>query len=775
MIKLKYKFLFTYFLLVIITKFSLYAQSKYVRGVVLEETQKGKFIPIVGAPVIWLGTSDGTVTDTNGVFKLPVSEHILMGHSEAKLMISYIGFKSDTLDVKNTDLIRVVLSQSGSKELQEVEITERINSSYINALEPLNTKTMSEKELFKAACCNLSESFETNPSVDVSFADAVSGAKQIQMLGLSGIYTQMTNENLPGTRGLAANFGLGFIPGPWVESIQVTKGVGSVANGYESMAGQINVELKKPDITPKTGERVYVNAYVNDFGRYEANLNYTQKISPKWATTTLLHANTQQGKIDQNGDGFLDIPLGTQFNGISRWKYDNNGWMLQFGVKALKDNRIGGQTDYNEATDKGTTNRYGLGLNTERIEGFTKIGYIFPQKKYKSVGFMASVLNHSNDNYYGLTKYKANQQSIYANLIYQSIIGNTIHKYRVGTSYLLENYNENFKTQLFNPSDLTFKRTESVVGAFAEYTWTPIPQFTAIAGLRGDYHNLFGFFLTPRIHAKYDITENTQIRVSAGRGQRTANILAENTSVFASSRQVVITPSAFGSSGSAYGLRPEIAWNYGISLSQVFRLDNRKGNFTVDFYRTDFQNQVVVDYDKNPQQINFYNLSGSSYSNSVQAEIDYELFKRFDIRLAYRFYDVNTTYSDALLQRPLISRDRAFINLAYETKSKFKFDYTLNWNGTKRIPNTALNPTIYRKNTNSPDYFMMNAQVSKSFGDTQKNWWDIYVGVENILDFRQNDLIIASESPFNPYFDTSLIWGPVIGRMIYGGVRYKLK
>ena len=696
------------------------------------------------------------------------------GSGNLRLIISYIGYKSDTLDVKNTNLVRVILAQSDTKELKEIEVNERINSSFVNALEPLNTKTMSEKELFKAACCNLSESFETNPSVDVSFADAVSGAKQIQMLGLSGIYTQLTNENLPGTRGLAANFGLGFIPGPWVEAIQVTKGVGSVANGYESMAGQINVELKKPDITPKIGERIYANAYVNDFGRYEANLNYTQKISPKWATTTLLHTNTQQGKIDQNGDGFIDIPLGTQFNGISRWKYDSNGWMMQLGIKALKDSRIGGQTNFNEITDKGTTNRYGLGLNTERIEGFAKIGYVFPQKKYKSVGFLSSVLDHTNDNYYGLTTYKAKQQTIYTNFIYQSIIGNTNHKYRVGASYLLDRYNENIKTQLFFPLDVNFKRTESAVGAFVEYTWTPMPKFTAIAGLRGDYHNLFGFFLTPRVHVKYDITENTQIRLSAGRGQRTADILAENTSVFASSRQLGINNIAgYGANSTRGGA--EIAWNYGLSFSQDFKLDYRKGNITVDFYRTDFQNQVVVDYDKNPQQINFYNLSGRSYSNSAQAELNYELFKRFDIRVAYRFYDVNTTYSDVLLQRPLIAKDRAFINLAYETKSKWKIDYTFNWNGSKRIPNTATNPANYRKNTTSPDYFIMNSQVSKSFGNPKKHWWDVYIGVENILDFRQQDLIIASEAPFNPYFDTSLIWGPVIGRMFYGGFRYKLK
>lgn len=748
----------------------------------LEETQKGKFVPIVGAPVVWLGTAIGTVTDTNGVFKInrPDLDGTTTGLG-GRLLVSYLGFKSDTLDVTNKDLIRVVLASSTTKELQEVEVTERINSSYINALEPLNTKTMSEKELFKAACCNLSESFETNPSVDVSFADAVSGAKQIQMLGLSGIYTQLTTENLPGTRGLASVYGLGYTPGPWIESIQITKGVGSVANGYESMAGQINVELKKPDITTKTGERIYANAYANDFGRYEGNVNFTQKLSPKWASTLLLHSNTQIGKVDMNKDNFLDIPLGTQFNAINRWKYENNGWIVQFGIKALKDERTGGQTNFNPASDKGTTNVYGLGLNTERIEGFSKIGYVFPEKKYKSVGFMASALNHNGDNYFGLRNYKANQKTLYANLIYQSIISNTNHKYRIGFSFMLDSYNERI-------ARFSIIRNEIVPGTFIEYTWSSIPKLTAIVGLRGDYHNLYGAYITPRFHAKYDITENSQLRISAGRGQRTPNILSDNLSHFISRRFLVINQNFFlynkvsENEISLISTRnPEISWNYGVSFSQNFTLNNQKGSFVFDFYRTDFQNQWVFDLDNNyfPNSSiianRMYDVRWGSFSNSVQAEVNYEIIKRLDLRLAYRFYDVQTTYSEVLLQRPLVSRDRAFVNLAYETKNKWKFDYTISWNGPKRIPNTSTNPVEYRKNNYSPDYIVMNAQVSKSLGNPQKHWWDVYLGVENITDFRQKDLIIAADAPFSPYFDTSLIWGPVLGRMIYGGVRYKLK
>lgn len=756
--------------------------QKYVRGVVLEEVASGNYKPIIGAIATWKNTTDGTMTDTSGTFSLKVNEHIEMGHLEPELIISYLGYKSDTILVKDYDKIRVVLAQEGGKELQEVEVTERINSTYINALDPLNTKTMGEKELFKAACCNLSESFETNPSVDVNFSDAVSGAKQIQMLGLSGLYTQLNYENMPGSRGLAGNYGLGYTPGPWIESIQVTKGVGSVANGFESMAGQINVELKKTDVTPKMGEKVFFNVYANSMGRYEGTLNLTQKLSPKWSVATLLHANGLNNKVDMNMDNFLDIPLGYQLNMVNRWKYEHNNWLVQMGIKALRDERLGGQHQNNMSTMPGM---YQIALNTERVEGFAKIGYVFPEKKYKSIGLIINAMQHYQNNTWGdsfanngmLKIYAALQQNVYANLIYQSIINNTNHKYRVGLSMVADGYQEKLNT-------IAFKRTELVPGLFGEYTWSAVPRLSVILGLRGDYHNLYGPFVTPRVHGKYDLTEYSSIRFSAGRGQRTPNLVTDNFSYFISSRSLVINnynyqaidnQTLYNNSNFATILKPEVSWNYGLSFTQDFKLDYRKGSFTVDYYRTDFQNQWVLDLDKNTQEINVYYLDGKSFSNSIQTELNYELIKRLDIRLAYRYYDVKTTYHGMLMERPFISKHRAFANLAYETRSKWRFDFTLNWNGAKRLPNTSTNPAEYQFPSYSPDYFVINAQVAKSFGNPMETWWDLYAGVENLGDFRQQNLIIAPNHTHSPYFDASLVWGPIIGRMFYAGVRYKIK
>jgi hypothetical protein len=726
-------------------------ENHIVKGVVLESNKKGIFTALAGASVIWINTKNGVSTDSNGVFL------ITHNGTDSRLVISYTGYIADTVSIVDMNEIKIILGTN--KQLREVTVTSKQRSSYISSLNPIRTQIMTDKELFKAACCNLSESFETNPSVDVSYNDAVTGSKQIQLLGLSGNYTQLTVENLPGPRGIATPLGLNSIAGPWVESIQLTKGIGSVANGYESIAGQINVELKKPE----NSEQLFANAYINDFGKTDLNLNLSKKVGTKWATGLLLHDDFLSNKtLDFNKDGFRDQPTGNQFSFINRWKYDDGkGFLSQFGVKVLSDKRTGGEVNFDPVTDKNTTNSYGLGINTQRYEAFAKIGYVFPEKKYKSLGLQLSAIHHKQDSYFGLTTYNAKQQNFYANLIYQSIINNTKHKFRTGLSLLYDKYDEDFKAA-------NFKRTEKVPGAFFEYTFTANEKITVIAGLRGDHNNLFGFFATPRLHLRYEPVKGTTIRLSAGRGQRTANIFAENTSVFVSSRQVNIITNE---SDKAYGLNAEVAWNKGISIDQKFKFFQRDGMLSVDFFRNDFNNQVVVDLE-NPREVKFYNLQGKSFSNSFQAELTLEPVKKLDVRLAYRYFDVKTTYSGQLLERPLIANNRAFANLAYSLNN-WKFDYTITYNGKKRIPNTLENPAPYQREQYSPDFILMNAQVSKTIG--KKHPMDFYLGAENLTNYFQKDVIVAANQPFGQYFDAALVWGPVTGSMFYLGWRYKIK
>ncbi|MHC8948100.1 TonB-dependent receptor domain-containing protein [Sphingobacterium hungaricum] len=731
-----------------------------VTGVIVNESERGDLTPITGVNVYWVGKEKKkTTSNENGVFKIMHEKGLRY------LVFSHASMSPDTVEVKN--LHEVLMISAKNNVLGEVVVSRRKKSNYISSLSPNRVEILTAKELFKAACCDLSESFETNASVDVVSSDAVTGSKQIQMLGLSGIYTQLTVENLPGPRGFASPLGLNSIAGTWIESINISKGIGSVANGFENMAGQINVELKKPH----NSEKVFFNAYANNMGRTDINLNLAQKVSHNWSVGLLLHDNFMYNKeMNFSDNGFRDIPVGNTFSGVNRWHYENGkGVIAQFGVKYLLDDRIGGQIGFDENTDKYTTNSYGLGFRNERVEGFAKIGYVFPTNKHRSLGLQLSASNFTQESFFGLNSYDNEQTSAYANLLFQDIIGSVAHKYKVGTSFQFDKYDEN----LARVSDYNYDvaRNEAVSGVFAEYTYSPAENFDAVLGLRQDYNNLYGWFTTPRAVIRYQPFSSTTLRVSSGRGQRTANIFAENLGIFASSRSIS-NLSALASGENAYGLAPEVSWNTGFTVDQQFQLFGRESGVSVELFHNNFQNQVVIDFE-NPREVSFYNLDGKSYSNSLQAEFRFMPAQHFEARMAYRLLDVKTDFESGQLSKPMIAKHRGFTNLAYNLHSGWSFDYTLNIVGEKRLPSTASNPQAYQLSEYSKPYVTMNAQVSKTFGKNKN--FDVYLGGENLTNYFQKDPILAFDAPFGSFFDTNMLWGPLTGRMFYTGIRYHIK
>lgn len=697
-----------------------------------------------GASLHWLNTSQGTIADANGVYEIAWPSKL-----PARLVVSYIGYTSDTLPFSEQTELHIKLRQATS--LNEVEITETKEATSFSTIDPMNRQSLSVKELKKAACCNLSESFEANTTVDVTYSDALTGTKQIKMLGLDGSYTQTLIELQPGIRGLSTNYGLSHIPGTWVQSIDITKGVGSVVNGYESISGQINIDLVKPEKT----DRFHVNLYAGDFGRYEANVHAGHRFNKKWSSLLLTHASTVAHKNDFNKDGFMDVATGYQAGAMNRWKYENPGKLMAgFGITANIDSRTGGQMNYNNRAENDAMKVYGLGVNTRHLEAFSKTAIGFQGRPYKSLGLLVNARTYEHDAFYGLKTYNGKEQTINANLVYQTIINTSDHKIRAGASYMLDNYNERYK-------DSAFKRTESVPGVFAEYNYERLNKFSFLLGLRSDFHNLYGVFVNPRAHVKINLTPASALRFSGGRGMRVANIFIENPGIMASSRTVIVEEQ----------FRPEVAWNYGVSLTHKFSLIQRNAVLVIDFYRTDFENQIVADLDRNAQEIRFYNLKGMSYSNSFQAELNYEPVKRFEVRLAYKFQDVKTTYHGMLLEKPLIARNRVLVNLAYATKfDKWKFDFTTKWFDRNRIPNTSGNPDGLRFDAYSKPYVTLNAQVTRAFKK-----FEVYLGAENLLNYVQPNQIIDGGNPFGPYFDASLIWGPVMGRVMYAGFRMSIK
>ncbi|HLW33504.1 MAG TPA: TonB-dependent receptor [Aequorivita sp.] len=740
---------FIYILLLL--PLSIFSQEK-IYGVIAE-TLDNKEVPLSGANVYWLNTSIGTVTDFDGNFEIPYKSEY------RKLVVSFIGYKTDTLTVNGPKKIKHVLQSTAN--LDEVTLRSRQKASARSFIQSANVLNVSSAELLKAACCNLAESFGTNPSIDVNFADAISGTRQIKMLGLTSPYILITTENVPSIRGASQAYGLSFIPGTWVESIQITKGAGSVVNGYESIAGQINAELQKPS----TDDKLFVNAYGSGDGRLELNTHLNTKVSDKWSTGLYLHGNMRESELDKNDDSFLDMPIMQQINMMNRWQYTDQekGYVGFFNFRYLNDEKLTGQSFFDPKKDRGTTTAWGSEIKTQRFDASVKLGVVNTDIPWQTGGLQLAYSHHNQESYFGLNDYNIEHNSLYANLIYNSIIGDSRHKIKMGLSGTYDGYEELVLTENYN-------RSEKSAGAFFEYNFDNLGDLNFNAGIRADVHNTLGTFLTPRFHLRYTPWEKSAFRISAGRGKRSANIFTENQQYFASSRVFHI----MGNGGKNYGLNPEIAWNYGLSYLQGFNLFNRKADITFDFYRTDFVNQIVVDIE-NPMEVNFYNLEGDSYSNNFQAEFNYSVFEHFDLRLAYKFYDVQTTYLSGKKQNPLTPSHRFFANASYETflsKSggNWRFDATFNYVGEQRFASTESYLSTIGLSEFSPSVSTLNAQITKVFSPN----FELYVGGENITNVKQNNPIIGSDNPFGSSFDTTYVYGPIFGSSYYAGLRYRL-
>jgi len=709
---------------------------------------------VEGATVHWLHTNVSAVTNKKGWFTISYRAEY------KKLVINYLGYKTDTININSLEPIQHFLTQEG--ELDGVTLRSKRKATQKYLFSTTNVFTVNSDELLKAACCNLAESFETNPSIDVSFSDALTGTRQIQMLGLKSPYLLITEENIPSVRGASQVFGLTFTPGTWVESIQITKGAGSVVNGFESISGQINAELVKPF----SDNKFFINAYSSLNGRLELNAHFNERISEKWQTGLYIHGNYRGEKFDRNEDNFLDAPLANQINVMNRWQFIDaeKGWVSFINVRFLNDEKQTGEINFNPTLDKGTTNAWGSEIDTKRFESSAKLGYVFPELPFQSIGFQMAYSNHQQDSYFGLNVYDIEHESVYSNIIFNSIIGDTRNKFKTGINLTYDKFEE-----LVNIAG--FSRKENSFGAFFEYAFDNLDNFSLTAGLRVDTHNLLGTFVTPRLHLRYVPWENGVFRASAGRGKRSANIFAENQQLFASSRQIKVDDVG----GNIYGLNPEIAWNYGVSYMQKFNLFDEKGDITFDFYQTDFKNQVIVDWE-NPQEISFYDLDGKSIANSFQVEVNYSLAKNLNLRTAYKYFDITTDFKVGNLQKPIQPKNRFFANISYETDlqekdAQWKLDITFNNIGKQRLPNTTPNPVQYQLAAYSDPYQLVNSQVTKVFS----NKFEVYVGAENLTNVQQKNPILASDAPFGVNFDSTIVYQPVFGRAMYAGLRFKIK
>jgi len=716
------------------------ADKVVIKGHVYDENKQ----PVIGANVYWEGTQDGTTTDLDGFFELNKKGDV------SHLITSYIGYVTVSTPVKDQPgPLEIVLK--GDVELNEVVVSERKVATVSSRTSVLQTQKITYDEICRAACCNLAESFETNPSVDVSYSDASTGARQIKLLGLSGTYVQMLTENYPNFRGASSLYGLDYVPGAWMESIQVSKGTSSVKNGYEALAGQINVEFKKP----QTADLFSANLFASDAGRYEANTDASWHVNDKLSTGLLIHYSNDKMSHDDNGDGFLDTPIKEQVNVMNRWSYNSGSYVSQYGGRFLHENRTGGQVIHHESM----TDPYKIGLTTNRAELFTKQAFIIDKEKVESVALILSGSYHEQLSMYDRTPYNIYQNNVYASLLYEKEFSHA-HSLSTGLSLNYDGFNENL---VLGGIRTPYNRSEVVSGAYAQYTYNLNDKFILLAGIRADYSQRYDLFVTPRIHVKYNPFIWFHVRASAGKGYRTANVLAENNFLLASSRKMRI----------ADNLDQEEAWNTGLNLSFYIPVADKELTLNGEWYYTNFIKQVVIDMDSNPHEVSFYNLDGESYSNSFQLEATYPFFRGFTMTAAYRYTDAQTDYRNTegityRMKKPLVSDYKGLLTASYQTPlKKWQFDVTSQFNGGGRMPEASkLNPLW---NSEFKAYTVVNAQITKYFRQ-----WSVYVGGENLFDYTQDMPVIDAMNPRGENFDSSMIYGPVHGRKLYVGVRFNI-
>jgi outer membrane receptor for ferrienterochelin and colicins len=697
---------------------------------------------LIGAKIKSLQTKTGVVAKEDGLFEIILSKNL-----PDTLVISAFGYYNDTLVVTKKDRFALVeINLYSDKLLPEVVASAKREGHGIFKLKILQVENIGEGELRKAACCNLSESFETNASVDVNITDAVSGAKKIQMMGLDGVYTQFQFENIPYLRGLESSYGLNSIPGTWIESIQITKGTGNVVNGYESMAGLINLELKKPENI----EAFYFNFYGNRLGRAEVNLHGGGKVNSKLHGAWFAHAAGLQTQIDENKDGFRDLPLSKNLAFLNRWRYDGKKMEAQFGFNTNFEEKEGGQMNFDP---RKTDTLFGVHIINRHIDAFAKTGFFFPKKPYQSIGIVYNIKFHQTEAKFGNRSFFGEEKRAYVNAIYDGIIGNTNHKIKSGMSLVY--------ADVFQKLDsLELPRVEVVPGIYSEYTYSGT-RFTYIAGARLDYHNLYGVQFSPRLHGKYSITENLDLRFTGGKGFRVSNMVIDNISLLATSRAWILDTI----------IKPEISWNFGGSIVQDFYIKGRKASLSFDYYHTLFENQLVVDRDKDHHSIYFTNLQGKSYSNSFQMEISLPILKNFDVRMALKYLDVKSELGGIIQQQVMIPRYRGFVNLAYFSRNKrWEYDFTTSIYGKSRLHDVSHVENYMDDKNESKVFPIMNAQITHIYKS-----WDFYLGGENIGNYRQVNPIVDVENPFGSNFDATRVWAPVLGINVYVGVRYKIK
>ncbi|WP_373551152.1 TonB-dependent receptor domain-containing protein [Haliscomenobacter sp.] len=739
------------FLLLLISLFPCVLSAQSIKGKIFGKTPSGNEI-LPGATLTLVGSTQGAVSNEFGVFEILVPTN-----ADPRLAVSFLGFKTDTVAIAGRTYFSIYL-EPDAKYLEAATVVAQQGGSFISALQGIKVEVINQKELTKAACCDLAGCFETQGTIQAQTTNLLLNSKELRILGLSGTYNQILVDGMPMILGSTFTYGISSIPGTLVDQIFVAKGANSVLQGFESISGQVNVVLKdpKPD-----KEKFLLNAYLNSFGEKHLNANFSTTLGKNWKSLTSLHLVQPAGKRDRDEDTFLDLPLLTRLAIYQKFTLGDEqsaGWSSKIGLRYLDEKRIGGQTTFDAKNDQGSNQVYGQVVQYQQPELYTKTGYRFnPQSK---ISLIASAFQHQQSAWFGVTQYESKHLNAYANLQYEQLWAQK-HDLKFGFSYRHLSLDETIR---FSNNDLErtfagdYRRQERTPGMFAENVFN-FEQFSIIAGARVDHHRQFGWQFVPRLTLRYNAGDATVIRANVGRGLRSVNLFAENISLLISSRDIQFSES----------LDLEKAWNTGVNLTHTATGETLVATFSVDLYHTRFQNQIFPDYDSDPSLAIIQNFRGTSISNGFQFDAKFVLAKIFEAKFAYNFLDVYRRTGEQKIQLPFNARHRLVSAFSYEPKNKqWHADVNMHWMGPQRLPNTQSLPESFRQPDFSRAFSVTNVQFTKVWKKL-----DVYAGCENLFDFRQIRPIINWQNPFGDYFDTAFAWGPTRGRELYVGVRMR--
>lgn len=756
------KFIFLFILLFCSCEF-IFAQNS-VSGKVFYEKSNGTKEPLEFASVSWVEGNTVVSTNSDGLFTI---NNI---HGETiTLIASFIGYTKDTIILKEGVNYAEFNITDEKNSLNSVTITGKREGNYLSKGSTMKTEVISAAGLCKMACCSLAESFESTASVSVGYSDAVSGAKQIKLLGLSGIYTQMLDENRPVMRGLESPFALTYVPGQWLESIQIAKGPSSVINGLEAITGQINMEHRKP-----TAEQpLYLNLFTNSNLRMEGNIASSLQLNNKLSTVVMAHVSNDNKKHDGNKDGFMDEPVTKQFNVDNRWLYifDNNA-QLRFGIKALSDLRLGGQMDFKKGMNDEIFHEaynkqiWGSQIDNRGVSGYVKLGIPLSEDQRDNIAFVLDYSYYKMKSSFGTKYFDGHQNMGFFNVMYKKGISEQ-HNITFGLNAQLDDINAKYKMYGFYSPDHIFNfpeqeidndilgRNDKLVGGYGEYTYDTGDKLTIVAGLRADYHSSQGWLFAPRANVKYSFNDNLVLRLNAGRGYRMSDVITDNLGVLSCGRKLNFEEN----------IKIEEAWTFGGNITQHFKLGAGENSYiSFDYFRSQFDNQVIIDWDKDISLVSIYNCHGKSFTDTYQLDLSIEPIERFTTMLTFRYTNAKVFMDGrGLVNRPLTSKYKGVLNLQYATPmNKWTFDFTAQLNGPVELPQ-------FMGGDNTSIYPMLYAQITKKFRSV-----DVYAGVENITNYKQKNPILAPDKPFSQQFNAAMVWGPLMGRMAYIGMRFTL-